>query len=1185
MKRIFPILFCLFTFSLVGQKAKPLTGLEVYYETEFNKGNPSLGLSIINSKSIYGIDIKLQSDIPSKMAEEFISSHAHMLGIQNKNALSIRHSNTRTSDIGHVVRHKQYYKDIRVKDTEITTTISPNNRVNYALSNLFEHVKVVDVNPQVTAKQATSIAKEHLGIQQTTRIETSELLIYPNKNGGRLAYEVVLIASGLLGEWHVMIDATTGELFEALDKAFYYCKHDKKCMHEPPGKKKKSILDNLLVPENGSGYVFDPDPLSSNLVNYGGGYSDNNDATSPELDAARFMVTLRDIDETGGTYTLKGPWAEIQDHDTPNKGLFQQNSPMFDFNREEDGFEAVTTYYHVDSMMRYINNTLGCAVQPYQYASGVRFDPSGAGGADQSFYTSGAGELTFGEGCVDDGEDSDVIHHELGHGLHDWLTNGGLSQVNGLSEGFGDYVAQSYNRSLGYWGPSDPQYNWMFNWDGHNTCWPGRITNSTSLYPDDLVNQVHTDGQIFSTCMMRILDQLGREKTDKAVFEGISMTNGSSSQNDAAVAIYQAAQTLGCNQAELTIIFDEMTATGYTLPAPPAPPVASFTPTTGSLTVCPDASGNGQITFFDSSSNLPSSWNWTFSGTANPTTVDNTVQNPVVTFTNAGTINAMLTVMNSEGDDTASEVITVMIYASCNISCQTYTNDQLGISIEQNGSGLSYSDVISSSGFSGQISDVNITNLNVDHTYTGDLTVTLTSPSTTDVVLVSGNCGTDENIDIGFDDEATGSIPCPMIGGMLYMPQGSLADFFDEGPNGDWTMTIVDNANLDGGTWNSWEIEICSLEPILNNSCVIDAVDITNVQCSDNDTTMDPSDDEFTFDLTVTATNGDPSGFTLGGGLSGTSAYGVVSNQGAFPISGGDINFTVTDFGDANCTENGFAEAPQVCSGICSIDQITVSNILCSDNGTSSDPSDDTYTFDVTVSDLNGDPTGFTFGGGLSGTGTYGSIISQGPFAISGGDINFTVTDNGDSNCEESGSATAPATCSDDCLIDLITVSNIVCADNGSDTDPSDDTYTFDVTVNTTNGDPTGFIFGGGLSGMGAYGTIISQGPFPISTGDINFTVTDMSDSNCTDSQTAVAPATCSDVDPCSIHVDLTGLEAGILDVEAKSIQSNQTINSTARVDYDAIDYILMTEKFNVELGAVFHAFIDGCNNGNGGVN
>ena len=46
---------------------------------------------------------------------------------------------------------------------------------------------------------------------------------------------------------------------------------------------------------DGTGMVFDPDPLSVSGQTYGGNFSDNNDATNAELDAARSSVVLRDI--------------------------------------------------------------------------------------------------------------------------------------------------------------------------------------------------------------------------------------------------------------------------------------------------------------------------------------------------------------------------------------------------------------------------------------------------------------------------------------------------------------------------------------------------------------------------------------------------------------------------------------------------------------------------------------------------------------------------------------------------------------------------------------------------------------------------------------------------------------------------------------------------------------------------
>ncbi len=62
--------------------------------------------------------------------------------------------------------------------------------------------------------------------------------------------------------------------------------------------------------------------------------------------------------------------------------------------------------------------------------------------------------------------------------------------------------------------------------------------------------------------------------------------------------------------------------------------------------------------------------------------------------------------------------------------------------------------------------------------------------------------------------------------------------------------------------------------------------------------------------------------------------------------------------------------------------------------------------------------------------------------------------------------------------------------------------------------------------------------------------------------------------------------ESGVADYESSDwIASNATILGTAQVDYDAANYIELLANFEVRLGAVFCAFIDGCNNGGGGVN
>lgn len=188
-------------------------------------------------------------------------------------------------------------------------------------------------------------------------------------------------------------------------------------------------------PSDGIGFVFDPDPLSTSSNSYcDEGLCDNNDADSNELTDQLSAVILKNITEIQGEYLLKGPYAQIFDFEEPFKGEFAQRSNDFRYTRGQDEFEAVNCYYHLDNFLRYINEDLNIKTFPIQYDGGLKYDPHASNGEDNSYYSTFLGVLGFGEGGVDDGEDADVIIHELGHAIHDWVTDGSLSNREGLSE-------------------------------------------------------------------------------------------------------------------------------------------------------------------------------------------------------------------------------------------------------------------------------------------------------------------------------------------------------------------------------------------------------------------------------------------------------------------------------------------------------------------------------------------------------------------------------------------------------------------------------------------------------------------------------------------------------------------------------------------------------------------------------
>jgi subtilisin-like proprotein convertase family protein len=117
---------------------------------------------------------------------------------------------------------------------------------------------------------------------------------------------------------------------------------------------------------------------------------------------------------------------------------------------------------------------------------------------------------------------------------------------------------------------------------------------------------------------------------------------------------------------------------------------------------------------------------------------------------------------------------------------------------------------------SGTIADLNVT-VNITHSWVADLTLQLTSPAGTVVTLLTNQCDSAtatsvNNIAATFDDSGT-AITCgdlPAIKGTIASEQ-LLSQFNGQNSNGTWTLTVLDPYNADGGTINSWSLNICTV--------------------------------------------------------------------------------------------------------------------------------------------------------------------------------------------------------------------------------------------------------------------------------------------------------------------------------------------------------------------------------------
>lgn len=159
---------------------------------------------------------------------------------------------------------------------------------------------------------------------------------------------------------------------------------------------------------------------------------------------------------------------------------------------------------------------------------------------------------------------------------------------------------------------------------------------------------------------------------------------------------------------------------------------------------------------------------------------------------------------NSCGEGTFS---TPFSFSTISISCQGRSASSLPLAISSIGTPtveatISFLDDL-------PVADIDVT-LQIDHTFLGDLVISLISPSGTQVVLTANSCGEFSDIDAVFDDDGS-PIVCgnsPAIGGTV-QPLGSLASFNGEPAIGDWTLRIADTAPADGGMLNAFDLQIC----------------------------------------------------------------------------------------------------------------------------------------------------------------------------------------------------------------------------------------------------------------------------------------------------------------------------------------------------------------------------------------
>jgi hypothetical protein len=312
---------------------------------------------------------------------------------------------------------------------------------------------------------------------------------------------------------------------------------------------------------------YAPDPISSSGSSYSQSpYLDNNDANNSALEAEIQFDSVEVTLDTG-TYFLQNDYVRIREHSLPNVAPVTSTVPNFDFTRDQSGFEDANILYHISNFWHYIDGLDYGTEMNYS----IPVDAHGFNGDDQSAFDNFTNppQLTFGEGGVDDGEDADVIVHEYTHAISHALapfTNSG-GERRALDEGVCDYTAVSYSKTY-----TNHLYSEVFNWDGHNQFWDGRISWRNDPYPQALTGNFYQNAELWSSALVHIEANLNRDLTHEILFESIRNYQSGMTMRQAAHLFIQADSNLtgGANYPVIShILLDRGFIQESQVPRPP----------------------------------------------------------------------------------------------------------------------------------------------------------------------------------------------------------------------------------------------------------------------------------------------------------------------------------------------------------------------------------------------------------------------------------------------------------------------------------------------------------------------------------------------------------------------------------------------------------------------------------------
>lgn len=420
----------------------------------------------------YGAGIMVTGATVQERAMNFI--HTYLLGYQVPLAdISLYSITTHAEKYDHA-NFIQTYKGILVLDSRLKVKMTKAGEVVYFKTDVFSDVKV-DITPSITGGAAVSYASAGITEKITSAKANTELKILPVPRFRRYEYHLVYETyvethddiNNVPAKYYTLVDAHDGKILYRKNLVDHFC---------------PSSQANVTV----NGTLYPTHPYNSTQV-LGLPHMKITSGSSTFYTDAQGVAA--GVPTGNATLIMEGLWCDVRTGSTtPSMTSNISGNPAISFDNNSTDRER-TAYYHINiihDFMKSLPQLSGFTAMDSPMNTIV--DVSGSCNA---FYNGNVNFYAAGGGCNATALLADVMYHEYGHGLnYDIYSYYGQTFSNGaMGEGYSDIWAASITNNpvigIGFYTSNQ---NGIRRYDPPNR----------KVYPQDLVGEVHADGEIIA---------------------------------------------------------------------------------------------------------------------------------------------------------------------------------------------------------------------------------------------------------------------------------------------------------------------------------------------------------------------------------------------------------------------------------------------------------------------------------------------------------------------------------------------------------------------------------------------------------------------------------------------------------------------------------------------------------------